>query len=143
MNIEEQDQWGTDFDWFCVDDAGEIGHFTTAGFKLLPKSVSSSAEDLKLVTDYFEKEAPVRCAHLIDGDFKGNLRDFLAMADRGLYSFDIETYGTTYSRVARPEVPLRLIDLPKPIREIVGRTIMRERVLKDSSRVAYEETLEI
>jgi hypothetical protein len=38
--IPETEQEATDFDWFAVDESGCIGHFTTAGFKLLPKSVS-------------------------------------------------------------------------------------------------------
>jgi hypothetical protein len=105
MRIEEQDQWGTDFDWFCVDAAEEIGHFTTAGFKLLPKSVSVSGEELESAKKFFEVEAHVRCLHRIDSgiataraDWKGEsrekmyLRSFVSMADRGLYSFDIETY---------------------------------------------------
>ncbi len=154
MEIRLEDQASTDFDWFCVDEAGEIGHFTTAGFKQLPPSVSSSAEDLAVLTKYFEKDAPIKCGHLMDGDLEAelpnwkrlDLRSFIAMADRGLYSYDIESYlkpGICYFRVASPLVPLRLVDIPESIREIVERTALQASQLRSCSRVPYKKTLEI
>src|ERR1700689_1365386 len=102
MRIEETAQLTTDFDWFGVDEEGFVAHFTSAGFKRIPTTVSESAEDLGLVTDYFRNEAPVRGPHCVDEelpalrpDWQGEqnesryLESFVAMADRGLFSFDI------------------------------------------------------
>jgi hypothetical protein len=157
MEIEDQDQYGTDFDWFGVDECGEIGHFTTAGFKKLPGSVSSSAEDLAFVADYFLKQAPIRGSHRVEPTlaqerpgWKGEsqeeryLRSFIAMADRGLFSFDIDSYlgpNTAYFRVALPVSPLCLSDLPNRIRDVLGRTIIKGPLLRDRLRIPYEETL--
>ncbi len=104
MRIEETAQLTTDFDWFGVDEEGLIGHFASAGFKRVPISVSENAEDLGLVSGYFKTEAPVRGSHRLDEhlpglrpNWKGEqnesryLESFVAMADRGLFSFDIDS----------------------------------------------------
>lgn len=159
MEIPFDKQAGTDFDWFGVDEEGLIGHFTTAGFKHLPPSVASSAEDLKLVTDYFESIAPVKGPHGVDNssvaaalqrDWRGEenegryLRDFVSMADKGLFSFDIESYlrpGVAYFRVAWPAVPLTLNDLPNDVRKIVSKTVLKNVRFRDHSRIPYDATL--
>jgi hypothetical protein len=157
MIIPKDEQEVRDFDWFGVDADGHIGHFTTAGFKYLPGSVSSSEEDLQEVTGYFDNEAPIRGAHRVDSEsiaqFKGwkgeehearYLASFALMADKGLYSYDIDTYvraGIAYSRVAVPLSPLTLNELPDEVRRIVQRTILQGVCFGRSSRIDYESTL--
>ena len=153
--IAEGEQYERDFDWFCVDGAGEIGHFATAGFKRLPRSVERSAEDRDVLEEFFEKRLKGGRGCRVDADLSKeiatlksginqSLRDFVGMAEKGLYSFDIETYlspGSYYFRVAVPLLPLRFEDLPSNIREILGRTKLDVRRLKNSSRIPYEDTL--
>ena len=151
MEISDQDQLCLDFDWFAVDDQGWIGHFTTAGFKLLPRSVSPSQEDLKLVTGYFERSAPIREGHFVDNEIiptlknekdpERRLRDFVAMANRGLYSYDIESYGDTYFRVAIPKSPMHMSDLPENIQEILKRTRAKGSIFSQCRRIAHAATL--
>ncbi len=159
MVISKSEQKEMDFDWFGVDADGHVGHFTTAGFKYLPASVCESAEDLKLVTDYFTDEAPTRDGHKVDDDlvrevkeWKGEeheskyLASFVSMADKGLYSYDIETYvrpGLAYFRVAIPLAPLKVNELPDDVRRIVQRTVLQDMSFEGSSRVDYERTLGI
>lgn len=72
------------------------------------------------------------------------LRSFIAMADRGLFSFDIDSYlgpNTAYFRVALPVSPLCFSDLPDRIRDVLGRTIIKGPLLRDRLRIPYEETL--
>jgi hypothetical protein len=155
LEIGEQEQQDRDFDWFCIDEAGNIGHFTTAGFKRLPASVAKSAEDLDLVTKYFRDQLPVCGGHQVDDGLvteipdpmkRGEryLRSFVGMADKGIYSFDIEPYLKTdisYFRVASPLVPTRFRDLPARVQEIVGRTVLTGKLLSCTSRVPYQDTL--
>jgi hypothetical protein len=159
LKIEETVQLTTDFDWFGVDEEGFIAHFASAGFKRVPASVSESAEDLVLVSNYFKTEAPVRGAHRVDEDLHGflpgwkgeqnesrYLRSFVAMADRGLFSFDIDSYlkpGIAYFRVACPLSPLGLEQLPEPIRRIIARTRLAGVRLRNQSLISYEATLEM
>lgn len=159
MEVDPVDQQTTDFDWFGVDEEGFLGHFTTAGFKSIPPSVSASAEDLKLVTDYFTKQASVRGSHKVDEhslasslnrEWKGErhetryLCDFVSMANKGLFSYDIEPYlrpGICYFRVACPDVPLEMHELPDHIQTIVSRTTLKGLRLRNEARVSYEATL--
>jgi hypothetical protein len=66
------------------------------------------------------------------------------MADKGLYSYDIETYvrpGLAYFRVAIPLTPVKVNELPDDVRRIVQRTLLPGISLQGSSRVDYESTL--
>lgn len=154
MEIGIQEQEDLDLDWFCVDEAGDLGHFTTAGFKRLPASVARSAEDLKVVTEYFRNAAAID-GHGIDDGLADEipdpanrgeryLRSFVAAADRGLFSFDIASYlkpGICYFRVAIPSKSLRFDELPDNIRDIVGRTVLKGKLLRACSRIPYQDTL--
>jgi hypothetical protein len=150
MRITDDEQWNTDFDWFCVDSDGRVGHFASAGFKRLPLSVAESAEDLRFVTEYFDQLSPSMDGHELDrllAPDKRNeryLRSFVAMANRRLYSFDIESYlepDCYYFRVAIPKTPLRLHELPDPVREALGRTMLKGQSLAQSSVIPYLTTL--
>jgi hypothetical protein len=159
MEIPFDKQTWTDFDWFGVDEEGLIGHFTTAGYKRLPPSVASSAEDLKLVTDYFENNAPIKGSHAVDENSVATalqrnwageenegtyLRTFVAMAEKGLFSFDIEAHlrpGITYFRVAYPEVEITIGGLPDRVANVVSRTVLRGVRLRIQSRVPYDATM--
>ncbi|WP_446743845.1 hypothetical protein [Silvibacterium acidisoli] len=157
MSISEQDQISTDFDWFAVDLSGYIGHFATAGFKNLPASVASSAKDLELITTYFRTSAPMIGPAAISsgiGQFVPGLgikvderrytQSFRFMAERGLFSFDIETYpqsGTVYFLVAAPTVPVHLRELPDFIQAILCRTVFANVDLASCLQIAYKNTL--
>lgn len=155
--ITEVEQEETDYDWFGVDERGCVGHFTTAGFKLLPKSVSVSAEELEKVTNYFRHLPPTDSTFQVSGDLEKEtgpfeseekrdqyLASFSDMARKGLYSFDIDTYvspGLAYFQVTSPFHPLQLESLPPEIRTIVGRTRLKGVHLGETTRIDYETTL--
>jgi hypothetical protein len=157
--ISESEQQETDFDWFGLDENGCIGHFTTAGFKLLPKSISTNAEDLQKIAHYFEEIAPTgagcNASRNLDeevGHFKNEnerahyLSNFIEMADKGLYSFDIDTYvkpGLAYYCVAIPNLPLKLESLPQSIRAIISRTFLKGIRFAEISRIDYKFTLKL
>jgi len=156
MIIPKNEQEARDYDWFGVDGDGHVAHFTTAGCKYLPGSIGNSAEDLQRVTDYFDNEAPVLGAHKVDLEslaaFRGYsgepdaryLASFVAMADKGLFSYDIETYvrpGIAYSRVAIPLCPIGLPQLPDDVRAIVERTVLKVVCFDAAPKVDYADTL--
>lgn len=150
MRISEDEQTYKDFDWYCVDDQGRVGHFASAGFKRLPPSVEASAEDLSFLDRYFEALRVTPETHKLDEQLSSDqrteryLRSFVAMADRGLFSFDIESYPrpeVCYFRVAIPATPLRFIDLPDVVKSILGRTVLKGRSFEECSAIPYAETL--
>jgi len=154
MEITWEEQHSSDFDWFCVDEQGEIGHFAHAGYKKLPPSVVASREDREFVLNFFEKEANHSSDFEIDPDLTSNggsteeryLRSFVAMARRGLYSFDIDSHlrpKICYFRVASPLQPVHLEDLPERVREIISRTKLPLGGLRGLSRIPYDVSLQM
>lgn len=150
MRISDDEQTYKDFDWYCVDGQGCVGHFASAGFKKLPPSVAASAEELSFLDAFFNQVNSAPDAHELDDQLRPDqrteryLRSFIAMADRGLYSFDIESYlrpEICYFRVAIPKAPLRFIDLPDPVRLVLGRTALTGHLLERCSAIPYSETL--
>ena len=83
MRISDDEQTYKDFDWYCVDGQGQLGHFASAGFKKVPPSVATSAEDLRFLT-----EAP---------------RMFLLPPAPPLRNRYLNTYTTRMSGIARPK----------------------------------------
>ena len=149
MHVSEDEQSYTDFDWFCVDDNGNVGHFASAGYKAIPSTVAESAEDLKYLTDFFEGFAAKPDIIIDDGPecrTERYLRSYVAMANRGLYSFNIGSHlkpGICYFRVALPASPLRFVNLPEKVRAVLGRTVFKDRSLEECSMIPYSDTLNI
>ena len=135
MELTFEDQLN-DLDWFAVDGEGAVGHFTTAGAVPLPRCAARSKENLeRLVTHFLAREACT--AAVIDPDALANagmldsdaasrdwfFGDFLAMARRGLYSYNVfmrTPPAAGYYRVAVPSVPLHVDQLPAEIRALLG-----------------------
>ena len=152
MRISDDEQNYKDLDWYCVDSEGRVGHFASAGFKQIPPSVAESAEDLSFLDEFFSALPAIPDAHDLDKHLNPECRterylhSFVAMADRGLFSFDIETYPkpeTCYFRVATPKQPLHFADLPAKVREILGRTTLKGNSLEDCSTIPYSATLNL
>ena len=152
MRISDDEQNYKDLDWYCVDKEGRVGHFASAGYKLIPPSVAESAEDLNLLDEFFSSLPAAPHAHELDAHLTEQqrseryLHSFVEMADRGLFSFDIETYPTPetcYFRVAIPKEPLRFTELPKRIRDVLGRTSLKNSALQQSTTIPYTETLKL
>jgi hypothetical protein len=58
MVISDEDQEVTDFDWFAVDKDGRVGHFTTGGDGVFPRTVAASSDELQFITDFFQNTIP-------------------------------------------------------------------------------------
>jgi hypothetical protein len=134
--IDEQEEFTRDWDWYAVDQDGHIGHFTSAGMRLLPKSVKQDRETTEAIARYFFEQAPVvgkwavrpeaeaDCGGWKKQGFERYIRDFALMASKGLFSFDtdlIRTEKGRYYLVAVPERILLVNDLPLDIGELVSR----------------------
>ena len=143
--IREDEEPGLVLDWFGLDAQGNVAHFTTGGCGALPRSAAASRDELKRVHDYV-MSLPEMGAGLLNEDWlKGlrlvpttrieprhSFREWTASAARGLYAYDFiedqRRRPRPYRVVARPEVPLKADELPPEIREIVGRTVLRDVV---------------
>jgi hypothetical protein len=157
VEISELEVEIEDVEWFAIDSEGEIAHFTSGAYGLLPKSVTQSRENLDVITDFFSTELQVTTLGEIDDKAFSmvNLRsdspeirqivfeESLEMASKGLYSYDsydAVANSEIYFRVSLPNVPLRIDSLPPHIRRVIEVTSLKNTVFK-RDRIINKETI--
>lgn len=134
MIIDNEEEFTTDWDWYAVDTDGCIGHFTSAGFRAVPKSVKKDRERTQKISSYFFEQAPVMgdwsvraqaeidCGGWSKQGKERYIKDFALMASKGLFSFDTELNNSVEGRyflVAIPKRFLRIDNLPTEIKAAV------------------------
>jgi hypothetical protein len=93
---------GTEFDWFALDDAGEIAVFATAGIGPVPAQVRTASDDHDAIVD--------RVA--VTGWGTPSVWDSYARV--GLFAYDWDDQRRCYSRVGQPSQPVNE-DLSGPL----------------------------
>jgi hypothetical protein len=137
MRIPDDEEFTRDWDWFASDPVGAIGHFTTAGFRRLPRAIKEDWESAETCIRFFTEGIIARCAYSVSEDLETlvggldspeererYLRSFIDIAGKGLFSFDTTplTSGSGhYLLVARPTRPLTCVDIPAKIAALVRR----------------------
>lgn len=145
------EQWYDDLDWFAVDQDGRLGHFATAGFRLLPPAVAANKENWQALCNYFNQLPAVRGYRIspeLDKQIAPSkasdekyLSSFAEMSARGLYSYDTFDYTRherPYFRVTIPEVELKLEDLPPEIASILRELQFNDLSFIDACVIADE-----
>jgi hypothetical protein len=99
---------GREFDWFAVDANGNLGHFSTAGFGLVPTCILERFAEADALPEELLRLPITGEAH---GHLGGNIGEWLEMARRGLYSFDWSHSGQ-YRRAATPQVAAQISAIP-------------------------------
>jgi hypothetical protein len=143
--ITQEDEAGSDLDWFALDAQGAVGHFTTGGCGALPRSVAASREDLDAVRAFLMGLAETTAAIVNPNRAESiplfpsvkpvpvaQLRPWTATAARGMYAYDYvedrKRRPRPYLLVARPELPLKAEELPGEFRAVLERTVLRDIV---------------
>ena len=85
---------GTEFDWFALDDAGEVAVFATAGFGPVPAQVRAASEDHDAIGDR------------ITATGWGTPNVWDSYAELGLFAYDWDEQRRCYSRVGQPSQPI-------------------------------------
>ena len=107
---EAADIAGREFDWYAVDDAGEVAVFATAGSGPVPTLVRSSAQAHNEISDS------------IDVSGWGTPQVWESYSKAGLFAYDWHGANGCYVRVAVPErsssteLALRLRGAPRLVR---------------------------
>lgn len=116
-----------DLDWFAVCGDGFVAHFATGGKGIVPEIVKESIEKYEVVYDYFYSIDKKEEVYIIDNnipDFSNPvqcdryLESFVNMAERGLFSHDVQDDGT-YKLIARPKTGITFSDLPEVIKSML------------------------
>ena len=121
-----------DIDWFFTN--GEDIAFVASGGGKLPSSVAKSSDNNELTGAFF-RALPVSSKVVINPSLNNiispfaderYLADFINMAGKGLFTFDKTVLNNfsdpQYHLVAWPSTPLKFIDLPIEIRNIIFQT---------------------
>jgi hypothetical protein len=112
---------GYEFDWFAVDAAGHVGHFSTAGYGLVPLPVLDrlDAAQTAELWSLGERLLALPVIGRATGHRPGQLDDWLEFARRGLFSFDWQHWSGPYQRAATPSVPVGVAALPTELQRLV------------------------
>ncbi|MDO5295550.1 MAG: hypothetical protein Q4F00_02760 [bacterium] len=125
MRYSEIDLQVEDLMWFGLDTQGCVVEFTTGGSANVPEFVCRSREDNETLENYFTNLAPTTAAHMLMDQELGTLtEDARHLASRGLFCYDVayDQNGSPtdqYHKIAFPEKPLILEDLPDNIKRII------------------------
>ena len=112
---------GLDVEWIAVDCKGRVGVFTTAGTGPIPHACLTEAEVLDQIWAAIRSLPEVMDYELIVTVPRPD--DFIAFAQRGLFSFDWDEFQETprYEVQARPKNPLTVdaIAWPQTLRRLL------------------------
>ena len=111
-------RWGSEFDWFAVDEGGHVGVFSTAGYGPVPSAVLKHVAELDAYYNTW-RDAISLTGRCVDRPLRpGDFNDWISAAERGLYGFDWTIWAGPYERVTVPSHPLNVDELPRDLRRL-------------------------
>ena len=112
---------GVEFDWFAVDAAGHVGHFSTAGYGPVPLPVlnrlDAAQEDEVWLLGKRLLILPVIGTAV--GHLPGRIDSWLELARRGLFGFDWKHWAGPYLRATTPNAPVEIASLPAELQKLI------------------------
>lgn len=117
---------GGEFDWFAVDAAGHVGHFSTAGYGPVPLPVLDRLDRAQedALWSLGERLLGLPVIGQATGHLPGRIDDWLELARRGLFGFDWKHWSGPYLRAAVPSVPVGVADLPAELQALVRLVVL-------------------
>lgn len=124
MRITETQLQCDDIMWFGIDSNGYIFECTSAGCGNVPEYVCRSLEETELLLGYFTENCPITTNPILLIPEKDNqlTKDVKDLSSKGLFCFDVTDYDNfkVYNRIAKPEKPITIKDLPENIQKILN-----------------------
>ncbi|WP_397458929.1 hypothetical protein AB3464_03125 [Pseudomonas asplenii] len=122
-----------DLDWFASNSEGFVFHFSTGGRGSVLLEVRSSLYNYEALYEYFESLPESFDAEVVgsrhsrfndDGQRERYLKSFVAMAKKGLFSYDADLDGEVgdsggYVLIVKPDIGIRYLDLPDSIKDMI------------------------
>lgn len=103
---------GWEYDWLAVDGDGHVACFSTAGGSHAPAGLLEHPAEHEAAIDALLAASPTTTATQAPVLPSSLTNPWKALAERGLFGFDGDVFGGPYRRVATPDRPARLADLP-------------------------------
>ena len=124
MKYSEIDLQCEDIMWFGVDNNGYIFECTSGGLGCVPSFVCESRENTESLIDYFLETLENRTTGslLIEDNDSPLAQDCRSLVRKGVFCFDIaidDGRPDEYKKIAEPNEPILLSDLPENIRNLM------------------------
>ncbi|MBQ3865437.1 MAG: hypothetical protein II776_00935 [Clostridia bacterium] len=143
MKFTEIDLQCEDIMWFGIDKNGLVFECTSGGIGCVPKFVCESKENTAILESFFlqELKETTQGTLLIPGTDSQLSQDVLSLSKKGVYCFDVaidDGRPNEYKKIAAPDHPIMLSDLPDRIKSIMCNHIVDVDVASESLiRVAH------
>lgn len=117
---------GLEFDWLASDADGYVALFSTAGGGYAPDEFLRDTDAHDAAIDAVLASPASTVARFAPELPPGLKNTWRMVAERGLFAFDSDPHGGPYRMVAAPADPIRIVDLPRSVIDIVGRLKLRQ-----------------
>lgn len=117
---------GLEFDWLASDADGYVALFSTAGGGYAPDEFLRDTDAHDAAIDAVLASPASTVARFAPELPPGLKNTWRMVAERGLFAFDSDPHGGPYRVVAAPADPIRIVDLPRGVIDIVGRLKLRQ-----------------
>ena len=129
MKYSEIDLQCEDIMWFGVDKDGHIFECTSGGIGCVPSFVCNSRENTESLIDFFLEtlDFSTNGALLIDDNDSPLVQDCRTLVKKGIYCFDVaidDGRPNEYKKIAIPNDPLLLSDLPEDIKNLMAEHVV-------------------
>lgn len=120
----QEDILGFEHDWLGSDADGHVAIFTTAGGSYAPEEFLRDTDAHDRAIEVALSLPPATTA-LFAPNLKPGLKNtWLDMAERGFFGFDGDPNGGPYDKVAAPQRPVHVDDLPAEAAAVARRLVL-------------------
>ncbi|WP_437825296.1 hypothetical protein [Sorangium sp. So ce1153] len=117
---------GMEFDWLASDSDGYVALFSTAGGGYAPDEFLRDTDAHDAAIDVVLASPASTVARFAPELAPGLKNTWRMVAERGLFAFDSDPHGGPCRMVAAPVDPIRVVDLPRRVNDIVERLKLRQ-----------------
>ncbi|WP_437963184.1 hypothetical protein WMF04_25955 [Sorangium sp. So ce260] len=121
-----QEILGLEFDWLASDADGFVALFSTAGGGYVPDEFLRDTDAHDAAIDVVLASPASTAARFAPQLPPGSKNTWRMVAERGLFAFDSDLYGGPYRMVAAPANPIRIVELPRLVIDVVERLKLRQ-----------------
>jgi hypothetical protein len=139
MTAKSRDEiLGLEYDWLASDGEGHVAIFTTAGGSAAPEQFLRDTDEHDRAIEAALAAPPSTAAAFAPKLRPGLKNTWLALAERGFFGFDGDPNGGPYGKVAAPNRPAHVDDLPPETAAVVRRLVLPNLNFAAVERVTAE-----
>lgn len=129
---------GFEYDWLASDREGHVAVFTTAGGSYAPDEFLRNTDEHDRAIEVALALPPSTTAVFAPKLRSGLKNTWLQLAERGIFGFDGDPNGGPYYKVAAPQRPVHVDDLPPEAAAVARRLVFPHLTFASLDQVAPE-----